>query len=132
MARQDTTVWERLRLLFIHSEAGFDRPSLWQRESFWPGEVRVCGYLQLPYFVLGPEGNGGIQHGKNGGGGGGGGGGPLNLRPGFPGPNPAPGTGGGGGRNEVHGAALDLLCALLLSDLEECSLSSVETWLSFS
>lgn len=49
----------------------------------------------------------------------------------FPGPNPDPGIGGGGGRNEVHGAALDLLCALLLSDLEECSLSSVETWLSF-
>lgn len=83
-------------------------------------------------IIGGPEGNGGIQHGKNGGGGGGGGGGPLNLRPGFPGPNPAPGTGGGGGRNEVHGAALDLLCALLLRDLEECSLSSVETWLSFS
>lgn len=52
MARPDTTVWERLHLLFIHSEAGFDRPSLWQRESLWPGEVRVCGYLQLPYFLL--------------------------------------------------------------------------------
>lgn len=83
-------------------------------------------------IIGGPEGNGGIQHGKKGGGGGGGGGGPLNLRPGFPGPSPDPGIGGGGGRNEVHGAALDLLCGLLLSDLEEFSLSSVEAGLSFS
>lgn len=49
----------------------------------------------------------------------------------FPGPSPDPGIGGGGGRNEVHGAALDLLCGLLLRDLEEFSLSSVEAGLSF-
>lgn len=84
-------------------------------------------------IIGGPEGNGGIQHdSKWGGGGGGGGGGPLNFRPGFPGPSLGPGMGGGGGRKEFHGADLDLILSDLLPGDLEFSLSSVETWLSFS
>lgn len=78
-------------------------------------------------IIGGPEGNGGSQHDRKWGGGGGGGG-PLNFRPGFPGPNPDPGIGGGGGRKQSHGVAFDLmLFGLFPGDLEEFSLSSVET-----
>lgn len=77
-------------------------------------------------IIGGPEGNGGSQHDRKWGGGGGGG--PLNFRPGFPGPNPGPGIGGGGGRKQSHGVAFDLmLFDLFPGDLEEFSLSSVET-----
>lgn len=72
-----------------------------------------------------PEGNGGTQHDKKGVGRGDVG--PLNLRPGFPCPNPDPGIGGGGGRKEFPGTALDLFFGILPGDLEEISLSSVES-----
>lgn len=51
----------------------------------------------------------------------------------LPEPTPGPGTGGGGGKKEHQGLDFDLMwLGFHPGDREEFSLSSVETWLSFS